>query len=114
MIKIYHNPKCTKSGLTLKLLEANNISPQVILYLQDALDADELKNIAKILGGNVRDMMRIKEDIYKANNLADSSLSDDDLINAIIQNPILLERPIVVNGAKAAIGRPPENVLAIL
>jgi len=112
-IKIYHNPRCTKSRQTLQLLEENGVSPEVIEYLKTPPTEDELKTIADSLNRPVREMMRTKEDIYKEKNLKEEQ-DEDNLISAIAQNPILLERPIVVNGEKAAIGRPPEDVLKIL
>lgn len=111
---IYHNPRCGKSRQTLALLRDRNIEPEVIEYLKTPPPADELKTILKLLDMNPRDLMRKKEKVYKDLKLDDASLSDAALIEAMIANPILIERPIVVRGKKAALGRPPEDVSEIL
>lgn len=111
---IYHNPRCSKSRQTLALLEENGITPEVVLYLQTPLSTAELKNLLKKLGICARELLRNKEDIYKTLNLADSSLSDTQLIKSMHENPKLIERPIVVKGEQAIIGRPPEAVLTLL
>ena len=113
-IKIYHNPRCSKSRQTLQLLEEKGIEPEIVLYLENTPSKTELKRILKALGLKARDLMRKKEAEYKDNNLADESLKEDDLITAMNQFPKLIERPIVVNGDQAAVGRPPENVLEII
>lgn len=113
-IKIYHNPRCTKSRLTLQLLYNKGLNPEVIEYLTISLDKDEINGILNMLSLEPREIMRRNEKEYKEYKLDDSKLSRDDLIKAIIEHPILLERPIVVNKGRAAIGRPPENVLEIL
>lgn len=114
-VTIYHNPRCSKSRETLALLKENGAEPEVILYLETPPDAATLKNLLKMLGMNsARELMRQKEDLYKEQNLADSSLSEADLVNAMIANPKLIERPIVVKNGQARIGRPPESVLEIL
>ena len=111
---IYHNPRCSKSRQTLQLLNDNDVEADVVEYLQTPPDADTLKDILGKLGLKPRQLMRTKEDIYKELNLADESLSDEQLIQAMIENPKLIERPIVVKDGKVAVGRPPENVLSIL
>jgi len=113
-VTIYHNPRCSKSRQTLELLRANDVEPQIVEYLQTPPSADELRRILVLLGIGPRDLMRKKEAAYKAAGLDDPALDDDALIAAMIADPILIERPVVVSGAKAAIGRPPENVLDIL
>lgn len=113
-VTIYHNPRCSKSRQTLTLLEDKGLKPNVIEYLKEPPTASELDSILKKLGADPREVMRNKEAPYKDNNLSDESLSRDQLIAAIVADPILLERPIVVSGAKAAIGRPPESVLDII
>lgn len=113
-IKIYHNPRCTKSRQTLELLKSKRVEPEIILYLENPLSFAEVENLLKMLKAKPRDIMRTKETEYKEQNLSDDNLSDKNLINAIVKTPKLLERPIVVNSTKAAIGRPPENVLEIL
>lgn len=114
MVTIYHNPRCSKSRQTLQLLEDNGVTPEVVLYLEDTPDKTTLAAIQKSLGVDARGMMRTKETEYKEQNLGNDQLSDSDLLEAMVQTPKLIERPIVVKGDKAAIGRPPENVLSIL
>lgn len=112
-VTIYHNPRCSKSRATLALLEEKGVTPDVVLYLETPPSAEELDKILKALGKEPREVMRTKEEPYKALSLADDSLSREALIKAMVDNPILIERPIVVKGSKAAIGRPPESVLEI-
>lgn len=114
MTTIYHNPRCSKSRETLQLLQEKGISPDVVLYLETPPDAVTLKNLLKKLGLKPRDLMRQKEAEYKAMGLDDAALTDDQLIAAMVECPKLIERPIVVHGKKAALGRPPEKVLDIL
>ncbi len=114
MTKIYHNPRCSKSRETLKLLQEKGIEPEIILYLETPPDAKTLKGLLKKLGLKPRELMRTKEAEYKEQGLNDPDLTDDALVEAMIATPKLIERPIVVNGSKAALGRPPEQVLEIL
>ena len=114
MTTIYHNPRCSKSRATMKLLEEKGIAPIVIEYLQTPPDAKTLDGFLTKLGMEPRDLMRKGEAPYKELNLKDENKSRDELIQAMIDNPILIERPIVVNGNRVALGRPPENVLEIL
>jgi len=114
MTTIYHNPRCSKSRETLQLLESRGIKPDVVLYLETPPDAQTLKSLLKKLGLKPRELMRQKETEYKEMGLQDPSLSDEQLIDAMVKCPKLIERPIVVQGKKAALGRPPENVLEIL
>lgn len=113
-VTIYHNPRCSKSRATLDLVRGEALEPTIVEYLKYPPTAEELRRILKALNLSPRDLMRKKEPAYKENGLDDPSLNNDELIDAMIANPILIERPIVVNGDKVAIGRPPENVLAIL
>lgn len=114
-IKIYHNPRCSKSREALELLKSNGVEPEVVLYLETPADAATLRELLKMLGmSSARELMRQKEDLYKSLNLADSSLSEDALIQAMVENPKLMERPIVVAKGQARIGRPPEQVLEIV
>ena len=106
---IYHNPRCSKSRQTLALLEERGISPRVVDYLKTPPSAAELKTILKKLGLRPRDLMRKGEPLYAELGLKDRDLDDDALIALMVANPILIERPIVVSGGKAAIGRPPES-----
>ena len=111
-IRLYHNPRCSKSRATLALLVERGIEPEIIEYLNNPPDADMLKQIQAALDCPATDMVRAKEAPFKENGL--ESATENELFDAIAQFPILLERPIVVNGSRAAIGRPPENVLEIL
>ena len=113
-ITIYHNPKCSKSRQTLELLVKQGIKPVLNEYLKTPPSSEKIKEILNKLGYAPRDLMRKKEDAYTENNLDNPSLSDDDLIEYMIKHPILIERPIVLVNEKAAIGRPPEQVLEIL
>jgi len=113
-IKIFHNPKCTKSRLTVALLAEKGIKADIVEYLKNPPDAHELQAILHMLNLEPRQLMRTHETEYKDNGLAELSLSHDQLIQAMIKYPKLIERPIVINNGKAAIGRPPENVLEIL
>lgn len=113
-VTIYHNPRCSKSRQTLALLQEQGVEPEVVLYLDNPPSKGALKGLVERLGfASARDMMRLNEAPYTELSLKDVT-AEDALIDAIAENPILLERPIVVNGKKAAIGRPPENVLDIL
>ena len=113
-ITIYHNPKCSKSRQTLELLVKQGIKPVINEYLKIPPTAEKIKEILKKLGYAPRDLMRKKEDAYTEHNLNNPSLSGDDLIEFMIKHPVLIERPIVLANEKAAIGRPPEQVLEIL
>lgn len=113
-VTIYHNPRCSKSRQTLKLLEEKGLEPKVILYLETPPTPDELLEILIMMDKGARDIIRKSEAPYKELELSDPSLDDDALVQAMCGNPVLIERPIVVNDDKAVIGRPPENVLAIL
>lgn len=113
-VTIFHNPRCSKSRQTLALLQEKGIEPQVVEYLKTPPSAAELDGILVKLGKEPRDLMRKKETPYAALNLADAGKSRTDLIDAMVENPVLIERPIVLANDKAAIGRPPEDVLAIL
>ncbi|WP_078084599.1 arsenate reductase (glutaredoxin) [Microbulbifer mangrovi] len=114
MWTIYHNPRCSKSRQTLQLLQDNNIEPEVVLYLETPPDAAALKSLLGMLGIGARDLLRKGEDAYKALNLKDTALADEALIEAMVTHPKLIERPIVVKGDKAVLGRPPENVLELI
>lgn len=113
-ISIYHNPKCTKSRETLKLLEARGIAPVVIEYLKHPPTTSEIENLLALLGITPRELLRTKEEEYKKLGLNDPELPNEAILAALARHPRLMERPIVVAGNKAAIGRPPENVLKIL
>ena len=113
-VKIYHNPRCTKSRQTLALLTDRGIEPEVVEYLKTPPTKTELSQILSMLGIEARTLMRKREAEYKDHGLDNPDLTATDLVNAMIRHPILIERPIVVTKTKAAIGRPPENVLDIL
>ncbi|MCL1144606.1 arsenate reductase (glutaredoxin) [Shewanella marinintestina] len=113
-VSIYHNPRCSKSRQTLALLEENNCSIEVIEYLKTPLSTAVLEDILSKLNVEPRAMMRTKEAEYKEQGLAEPSLTTAQLIQAMVDTPKLIERPIVLANNKAAIGRPPESVLAIL
>lgn len=110
---IYHNPRCSKSRQTLELLQQRGIEPEVVLYLERPPTKKLLKELVKKLNIGVRDLLRRGEEEYKTLNLADTNLSDDALLSAMIAHPKLIERPIVVCGEHARLGRPPENVLEL-
>lgn len=114
MVTIYHNPRCSKSRQTLALLQDQSIEPEIIEYLNSPPDAATLKKILAMLGLSARELMRTKEAAYKEQGLNNDDLTEDQLITAMVSNPILIERPIVLTNNKAAIGRPPEQVLEIL
>ncbi len=111
---IYHNPRCSKSRQTLALLEENGVAPEIVLYLETPLSAQQLKSLLSKLGIEARALLRKGEDAYKAEGLADTSLADEALVAAMAAHPKLIERPIVVKGDRAVLGRPPENVLDLL
>ncbi|UVL55158.1 arsenate reductase (glutaredoxin) [Pseudomonas sp. B21-035] len=113
-LTLYHNPRCSKSRGALELLEARGLAPTVVRYLETPPTAGELKALLGKLGISARQLLRSGEDEYKTLNLADASLSEAKLIEAMVQHPKLIERPILIAGDKAAIGRPPEKVLEIL
>ncbi|WP_312671503.1 arsenate reductase (glutaredoxin) [Pseudescherichia sp.] len=114
-VTIYHNPRCSKSRETLSLLKTHGVEPQVVLYLETPPDAATLRDLLQMLNlTSARDLMRQKEDLYRSLNLADSTLSEEALIQAMVENPKLIERPIVVKRGQARIGRPPEQVLELL
>jgi arsenate reductase len=113
-VTIYHNPRCSKSRATLALIEARGLKPKIVDYLETPPSAAELKAILNKLGLTPRDILRKGEPVYAELKLKTRKLDDDALIAVMVKNPILIERPIVVAGNRAVVGRPPENVLAIL
>jgi len=113
-VTIYHHPRCSKSRETLALLEEKGVPHKIVEYLQDPPSVAELKRILKKLGLKARDIVRKGEAAYADLGLNDRDATDDELLALMVKNPILIERPIVVSGGKAAIGRPPEAVLKIL
>lgn len=113
-LTLYHNPRCSKSRGALELLEARGLTPTVVRYLETPPDAATLRSLLAKLGIGARQLLRSGEDEYKALNLADETLGDAQLIEAMVAHPKLIERPILVAGDQAVIGRPPERVLEIL
>lgn len=113
-LTLYHNPRCSKSRGALELLEARGLTPTVVRYLETPLSAAQIKALLGKLGISARQLLRSGEEEYKTLNLADASLSEQQLIDAIAAHPKLMERPILEVGDKAVIGRPPENVRELL
>ena len=113
-VTILHNPRCSKSRQTLQLLQDRGLEPEIVDYLKTPPDARRLGQILDRLGFEPRQLMRRKEAIYRELNLDDPALDRDALIAAMVEHPILIERPVVLAGARAALGRPPESVLEIL
>lgn len=113
-LTLYHNPRCSKSRAALELLEARGLKPEIVRYLDTPLSASELKELLNKLGLTARQLLRTGEDEYKTLELAHVGLEEAQLIAAMVEHPKLIERPILVAGNKAIIGRPPEKVLEIL
>ena len=109
---IYHNPKCSKSRATLALLHERGLEPQVIEYLKDPPSVERLKTILAMLGARPRELLRSRE--AREAGLDDPTLSDDAIIAGMVEHPIVIERPIVIAGNRARLGRPPESVLEIV
>lgn len=112
-MKIYHNPRCSKSRQTLALLQKNGVEPEVVLYLESVPTAEDLKDLLRKLDITTMQLIRKGEAIWKE-NYKGKELSDAQIIDAMIAHPKLIERPIVVKDNKAVLGRPPENVLELL
>ncbi|VAW33616.1 Uncharacterized protein YfgD, not an arsenate reductase [hydrothermal vent metagenome] len=113
-IKIYHNPRCSKSRKTLEIITQHGHKPEVVQYLQTPPTTKELEHILTLLNIAPRDLMRKNETAYKDNNMSDATLSTAQLIALMHKYPTVIERPIVVHNNKAVIGRPPELVLEII
>ena len=113
-IKIFHNPRCSKSRQTLTILEDNGIDVDIIEYLKESPNKETLLQIINLLDIKPRDLIRKGETVYKEKHLNRENLTDDDLLQFMVDNPILIERPIVYDDNRAIIGRPPENVLIFL
>lgn len=110
---IYHNPRCSKSRATLALLEEHGIAPEIVLYLEAGPDRKALEGLLTKLDMSARGLVRTREEAYKTSGLGKDS-SEQDFVAAMSEHPKLIERPIVVHGNKAVLGRPPENVLGLL
>jgi arsenate reductase len=113
-LTLYHNPRCSKSRGALQLLEARGLTPTIVRYLETPPSAAQLSDLLDKLGIGARQLLRSGEDEYRTLNLADPALSEAQLIEAMVAHPQLIERPILIIGSKAVIGRPPEKVLEIL
>ncbi len=113
-VTIYHNPRCSKSRQTLELIRNKGIEPEIVEYLDTPPSANKMKQLLTMLDMEPEQIMRKNEAIYKELDLKDSNLNKIELIKTLVENPKLIERPIVTNGDKAALGRPPQNVLDIL
>ena len=113
-VTIFHNPRCSKSRAALQIVKKLGIEPIIIEYLKNPPTPEKIKLILDKLGVNPRDIMRTKEPVYLEKELNNQDLANEELIDAIAESPILLERPIILVGEKAAIGRPPELILEIL
>ena len=109
MVRIYHNPRCTKSRQALSILEKKEKDIQIVEYLKTPPSASELKKVLKMLGMKAEEIIRKGESIYKG-KFKGKKLDDQQWIAAMVKNPILIERPIIIKGKKAVLGRPPENV----
>jgi len=113
-VRIFYNPKCSKCRLTMDILKSQGINASVVEYLKTPPDSAELSHALDMLGLEPRDLMRKHEAPYKENSLDNPDLSREQLIQAMIDHPVLIERPIIISGNKATLGRPPEKVLDIL
>ncbi len=111
---IFHNPRCSKSRQALTLLRDRGHEPTVIEYLKDPPDAATIRRLIDLLGGRAIDLVRRKEALFKELGLADKADDDDALIAAMVEHPVLIERPVVVVGDRAAIGRPTEKIAELL
>lgn len=112
-MEIFHNPRCSKSRQALSLLHEKGANPEIVLYLETPPSEEELKEILSKLNVRPEELVRKGETLYKE-NFKDQKFTDDEWIKILSENPKLIERPIMINGDKAVIGRPPENVLEIL
>ncbi len=113
MLTIYHNPRCRKSRETLQIIEENNQKVQIVEYLKDVPSESELKELLEKLGLEAHQIIRKGEPVFKE-NYKGKDLTNEEWIKAMVENPKLIERPIVVKGQKAVLGRPPENVLDLI
>ena len=113
-VTIWHNPRCSKSRQTLELIRSKGIEPEIVEYLKSPPSREELTEVVQMLAIAPADLMRTGEKVYHELLLAERPLGDDELIAAMVANPVLIERPVVIANGKAAIGRPPEAVLKIL
>jgi len=113
LITLWHNPRCSKSRDTAQLLEEMNIETRIVRYLDGTLTKEEIENVLEMLSMKPKELMRVKEDIYKELDLRNED-NHDKLVEAMVENPKLIERPIVIKDGKAVIGRPIDNVIKLL
>ena len=113
-IEIWHNPRCSKSRAALELLKENDVEPKIVLYLENAPTAERIDAVLQLLKLEPRELMRKAEEPYKKLHLDDPKRTRKELVEAMATHPILIERPIVIAGRRAVVGRPPERVLEIL
>ncbi|QLC74286.1 arsenate reductase (glutaredoxin) [Pseudomonas sp. LPB0260] len=113
-LTLYHNPRCSKSRSALQLLEERGLTPSIVRYLESPPSAAQLQALLGKLGIGARQLLRSGEEEYRTLNLAEPGLSEAQLIEAMVSHPKLIERPILIAGDKAVIGRPPERVLELL
>ena len=113
-LTLYHNPRCSKSRAALELLEARGLTPTIVRYLETPPSVEQLRDLLSKLNLPARQLLRSGEEEYKALNLADVSLSEEHLLSAMAADPKLIERPILIAGARAVIGRPSEKLLELL
>lgn len=113
-VTIWHNPRCSKSRTTLALLRERGLEPSIVEYLKNPPAADEIERALGLLDMAPREFMRRNEAPYRELNLDDESLGERELVEAMVAHPVLIQRPVVIRGNRAAVGRPPENVLALL
>ena len=113
-VTLYHNPRCSKSRQALELLRERNVEPEIVEYLKTPPSIDELDRILRMLELEPRELMRRKESVYQDLALDDESLDRHSLLQAMVEHPVLIERPIAIANGRASLGRPPENVLDVL
>ncbi len=113
-VTIWHNPRCSKSRQTLELITDRGVEPKIVEYLKTPPSAAEVTDVLAKLGLEPRDLMRKKETAYKELGLDDPSLTRTQLIQAMVEHPVLIDRPVVIRGKRAVLGRPPENALELL
>lgn len=111
---IWHNPRCSKSRATLALLRENGVEPEIVEYLEQPPDAAEIERVLDLLQVGPRELMRRNEAPYAENGLDDEALDRGELVRAMVEHPVLIQRPVVIRGQRAVVGRPPENVLSLL
>lgn len=113
-VTIYHNPRCSKSRATLALLEENEVDPEIVYYLDNPPNPEELKSLLNKLDMKLRDLLRRNEPEYEELGLDDETLDESIVLDLVCKHPKLIERPIVVKGDRAVLGRPPENALQLI